>query len=144
VLAGHDAAPQIDGRDAVEGFLRDLGRRRVAAGIADADVVVEDVDTSEHVERGFCRECGTPLFFRHDRNQHISMTIGSFDHPEKIPLAFQLGVEARLPQVDQLADIKHYGTTEEVDPEGAKEIKASNHQHPDYDTAVWPSVGRGA
>jgi hypothetical protein len=94
--------------------------------------------SSEHVERGFCSRCGTPLFFRHDQNQHISMTIGSFDHPETIPLNFQLGMEARLPQVDQLAHLKDYGSTEENDPEGAPAIRASNHQHPDHDTAEWP------
>ena len=98
--------------------------------------------SSELVERGFCSQCGSPLFFRHAANRHISMTIGSFDHPERIPLAFQLGMEARLPQVDQLADLKDYGTTEEGDPEDAARIRASNRQHPDRDTDVWPPVGR--
>jgi hypothetical protein len=97
--------------------------------------------SSEHVERGFCAHCGTPLFFRNEKSQHISMTIGSFDRPEMIPLQFQLGMEARLPQVDQLADLKHYGTTEENDPEGAPAIKASNHQHPDHDTTHWQPQG---
>jgi hypothetical protein len=94
--------------------------------------------SSEQVERGFCAKCGTPLFFKHDDGAHISMAIGSFDHPEKIPLRFQLGMEGRLPQVDQLADLMDYGTTEEGDPEDAAAIKASNHQHPDHDTDVWP------
>lgn len=94
--------------------------------------------SSTHVERGFCGQCGTPLFFRHDENQHISMTIGSFDHPETIPLAYQLGMEARLPQIDQLADLKHFGTTEDLDADGAAAIRASNRQHPDHDTAEWP------
>lgn len=94
--------------------------------------------SSEHVERGFCRDCGTPLFFRHDRNQHISMTIGSFDNPAAIPLAFQLGMEGRLPQVDQLASLKDYGTTEDADPDGTAAIRKTTRQHPDHDTAVWP------
>ena len=46
VLAGHHRAAQIDGDDAVERVLGDLGRRRVAAGDADADVVVQDVDAA--------------------------------------------------------------------------------------------------
>ena len=46
VLAGHDGAAQVDGVDAVEGVLRDLGRDGIAAGQADADVVVQDVDAA--------------------------------------------------------------------------------------------------
>ena len=93
--------------------------------------------SSDLVERGFCSECGTPLSFQHADNQHISMAIGAFDDPAAIPLNFQLGMEARLPQVDQLADLRDYGTTEEAIPE-AGAIKASNRQHPDHDTEVWP------
>jgi hypothetical protein len=98
----------------------------------------ETFKSSAHVERGFCARCGTPLFFRHGDSQHISMTIGSFDQPETIPLAYQLGMEARLPQIDQLADLKHFGKTEDVDADGAAAIRASNRQHPDHDTVEWP------
>ena len=42
--------------------------------------------SSEHVDRGFCATCGTPLFYRHNKADHISLTTGSFDHPEDIPL----------------------------------------------------------
>ncbi len=94
--------------------------------------------SSEHVQRGFCADCGTPLFFRHDASAHISMTIGAFDKPETIPLAFQIGMEARLPQVDQLADLRDYGTTEDNDPAACAQIRASNRQHPDRETEVWP------
>ncbi|MCB1196939.1 MAG: GFA family protein [Deltaproteobacteria bacterium] len=93
--------------------------------------------SSVKVKRGFCANCGTPLFFRHQDSQHISMTIGSFDHPENIPLAFELGIEAKLPQIAQLGSIRNYGTTEENDPEGSKEIKQSSAQHPDQDTKDW-------
>ena len=94
--------------------------------------------SSEFVERGFCSDCGTPLFFKHDKNKHISISIGSFDSPKKIPLRFQLGMENRLPQVDQLGKLKDYGTTEESDPNGFRAIQSSNRQHPDCETAEWP------
>ena len=94
--------------------------------------------SSELVERGFCSNCGTPLFFRHDHNKHISMSIGSFDQPGQILLNFQLGMEGRLPQIDQLVDLKDYGTTEEADPDGTPAIKTSNRQHPDHETDKWP------
>ncbi len=46
VLAGHDGAAQVDGGDAVECRLSDLVERRVPAGDAYADIVVEDVDAA--------------------------------------------------------------------------------------------------
>jgi hypothetical protein len=46
VLAGHDGAAQVDGRDAVECRLGDLGERRVAAGDAHADIVVQHIDAA--------------------------------------------------------------------------------------------------
>jgi len=94
--------------------------------------------SSDLVERGFCSQCGTPLSFQHADNQHISMAIGAFDDPAAIPLNFQLGMEARLPQVDQLPTLKDYGTTESNDPEAVGAIRSSNRQHPDHDTDVWP------
>lgn len=95
--------------------------------------------SSQHVERGFCSSCGTPLFFRHDDGAHISMTIASFDHPETIPLTYQYGMEGKLPQVDQLADLADKATTEENDPEDAAAIKRSSRQHPDHETKRWPA-----
>ncbi|MCG8334718.1 MAG: GFA family protein, partial [Proteobacteria bacterium] len=71
-------------------------------------------------------------------NKHISMSIGSFDQPGQILLNFQLGMEGRLPQIDQLVDLKDYGTTEEADPDGTPAIKTSNRQHPDHETDKWP------
>ncbi|WP_373696419.1 GFA family protein [Hyphobacterium lacteum] len=37
--------------------------------------------SSQGNQRGFCKDCGTPLFFLNDGNEHISMSIGSFDDP---------------------------------------------------------------
>ncbi len=90
--------------------------------------------SSEQVDRGFCVACGTPLFYRHEESSYISMTTGSFDHPEEIPLKSQFGVEARLPQIDQLAELSDNSTTEEDDSEGAAAIRSSNRQHPDHET----------
>lgn len=97
--------------------------------------------SSDLVERGFCRGCGTPMFFKHDLNRHISVSIAAFDNPRSIPLAFQLGMEGRTPQVDQLGNLMDYGATEDGDDEdraAVAAIKASNRQHPDEDTDKWP------
>ena len=90
--------------------------------------------SSEQVERGFCEACGTPLYYRHEESSYISMTTGSFDHPEEIPLKSQFGREARLPQIDQLAQLSNNSTTEEDDSAGAAAIRSSNRQHPDHET----------
>jgi len=90
--------------------------------------------SSEQVDRGFCVACGTPLFYRHEESSYISMTTGSFDNPEEIPLKSQFGMEARLPQIDQLAELTDNSTTEEDDSEGAAAIRSSSRQHPDHET----------
>ena len=95
--------------------------------------------SSEHVERGFCAACGTPLFYREVNVGHISLTIGSLDRPADIKPAWQVGTEARMPWFDALPQLHSYGETEAGDEaEVAAAIKASNRQHPDHDTQSWP------
>ena len=36
-------------------------------------------------ERGFCRECGTPLSFRYVDKDRIAMSLGSLDDPARVP-----------------------------------------------------------
>jgi hypothetical protein len=40
--------------------------------------------SSNLVERGFCRTCGTPLSYRHIAGPNISLTIASLDDPESV------------------------------------------------------------
>jgi hypothetical protein len=94
-------------------------------------------ESSECIERGFCGRCGTPLYFRRKNGRHISLSIGAFDRPETIPLDFELGLESRLPQIDQLSKLPTFGSTEEVDPKGAGLARQTSRQHPDHDTDEW-------
>ncbi len=94
--------------------------------------------SSEGIDRGFCRDCGTPLFFQRLSGKHVSIAIATFDTPEVIPLAFELGLEGKMPQLAQLGHIRTYGTSEEADPSSADLARSTNHQHPDRDTDVWP------
>ena len=59
--------------------------------------------SSDLVERGFCRNCGTPLTFRFVDSDRIAVSIGSLDEPEKIEPQHQFGIEARLLVVRQVA-----------------------------------------
>ncbi len=67
-------------------------------------------ESSEGIERGFCRDCGTPLFYRPAGGGHTSVMIGAFDHPAEIPVFYELGTESRAPQLDALGHVKSYAT----------------------------------
>jgi hypothetical protein len=94
--------------------------------------------SSEHVDRGFCEKCGTPLFYEDVTGNRVNFTIGSLDHPELFPPHANTGNEGRVPWFDTLPSIEHGGATEDDREDWAGAIKATNHQHPDHDTAVWP------
>jgi hypothetical protein len=94
--------------------------------------------SSEPTERGFCRDCGTPLTFRYRDKERINISLGSLDDPEQIRPEHQYGVEGRLSWFDTLTALPGDTTTEEDAPDLAGRIASTSHQHPDHDTAVWP------
>ena len=55
--------------------------------------------SSEHVDRGFCSNCGTPLFYQYLPGGRVGMTIGSFDEPHRIELRWQMGMEGKHPSL---------------------------------------------
>jgi hypothetical protein len=94
--------------------------------------------SSAGVDRGFCSACGTPLFHDAVADAHLNLTIGSLDRPELVGPVDQDGMEGRMPYFSGLHVLPDTGVTGADDPEWAAAIKASNHQHPDHDTAEWP------
>lgn len=88
--------------------------------------------------RGFCAECGTPLYYRGTRSAHLSLTIASLDDPSIAPPVRQCGMEGRWPCLASLDTMPDTGATEEDMAQEAPLIRASNHQHPDHDTSAWP------
>jgi len=97
--------------------------------------------SSDKAERGFCRDCGTPLTFHYVGRERIAVSIGSLDEPANIAPAHQFGIEARMPWFATLASLLGDKTTEEDDADLAAGIAATNHQHPDHDTDAWPAHG---
>ena len=85
--------------------------------------------SSEQVDRGFCRDCGTPLFYRYLPGGHVSLNIGTFDDPDAEPLLIreECGLEARLAQIDRLGSLPTTRTEEDM-PEEAARIRASSNQ----------------
>jgi len=93
--------------------------------------------SSDKAARGFCRDCGTPLTYDYHDSKHINLTTGSFDDPAQFAPQYQFGLEAQMPWFAELS-IPAEGTTEQTMAAYVDAIKATNHQHPDHDTTVWP------
>ena len=99
--------------------------------------------SSAHVERGFCARCGTSLFYRNLEGPHVSMSIGAFDTPHRIPIAYQMGMEGQHPDLRSITAGEICGTTEaDNDAAWVDEIRRTTLQHPDHDTAEWPPQNR--
>ena len=81
------------------------------------------------VERGFCRDCGTPLFFRYLDKDRISVSLGSLDDPVRVVPARQYGIESRLPFLASLTALPGSRTEDEVPPDRMARYKS--RQHPD-------------
>nr|WP_305096053.1 GFA family protein [Croceibacterium sp. D39] len=95
--------------------------------------------SSEHVERGFCERCGTPLFYRGNTGR-TNLTIGSLDDPSDFPPIAEVGTEARVSWLKPLPDVEDGGQTESAGQEAwAAAIRVTNRQHPDHDTDEWPN-----
>jgi hypothetical protein len=99
--------------------------------------------SSDDAERGFCRDCGTPLTYRAVSREHVSVSIGSLDrHSEMMP-QFQYGVESREPWLGEIMQLPATRTGEGDNgvgdtPERYDLIRRTNHQHPDHETPAWP------
>jgi hypothetical protein len=50
--------------------------------------------SSKSVERGFCSNCGSPIFFRPDNEDWISILSGTLDDPELAPPEGHYGIES--------------------------------------------------
>ena len=52
--------------------------------------------SSLKMERGFCRDCGTPLYNNWTANEVIHPAIATLDDPSSVLPEFQIGTESRL------------------------------------------------
>ena len=98
-------------------------------------------NSSDLVRRGFCAACGTPLTFETIEGvKHLNITLGSLDNPEEVMPVEQSGVESRLPWFKKLVAVYETESFQSETDGGARlaAIFATNHQHPDHDTQVWP------
>jgi hypothetical protein len=52
--------------------------------------------SSDVAERGFCSDCGTPLFYAPSGTDQIELMIGTLDDPDAVSPALHYGVESRV------------------------------------------------
>ena len=95
--------------------------------------------SSSHVRRGFCGDCGTPLTY--EAPDGVALAIAAFDDPAGIAPRIQWGTEAKLPYVDTIPALPGVETMADED---AAEFLATlvSYQHPDHDTDQWPPKAR--
>ncbi len=92
--------------------------------------------SSAIVARGFCRDCGTPLYMKEDGDRNYEISIGSLDDPEAAPPARQVGVESELSWFAHLHELPAKETADDRTAEELARLKSL--QHPDHDTPAWP------
>ena len=88
--------------------------------------------SSPIVARGFCAQCGTPLYMREDGDSNFEITIGSLDRPGDFPPTSQVGTESRLAWFNSLAHLPGKRTDEDRTTQDLTKLRSL--QHPDRDT----------
>lgn len=94
--------------------------------------------SSDIVRRGFCPACGTPLFFDPVDSPQMLVILGSLDDPSRYKPVSEDSVESRVPFVAEWVGVRQKETGDDFSDAEIARIRASNHQHPDHDTDVWP------
>src|SRR5205085_12272780 len=92
--------------------------------------------SSSLAHRDFCAGCGTPLTFRYDDADTISVTLGSLDRPQDVPPVRHYGIEGRLAWLDRIGTLSSETTDESMAAD--RQRRLVDYQHPDQDTpAGW-------
>lgn len=91
--------------------------------------------SSVNIDRGFCRNCGTPMTYRHPGGLEIA--IGTFDDRSDLAPQVQVNHGARLAWVETIFEQPIHD-----DPDYYSRQEAIiSFQHPDHETDHWPSQG---
>lgn len=91
--------------------------------------------SSNHVRRGFCADCGTPLTY--EAPDGMAVAIAAFDRPQEIAPKVQWGVEGKLPYFDAMTALPGHRSEEDAQAVAFLRTMVS-YQHPDHDTDRWP------
>ena len=79
------------------------------------------------------------MIFDYPEYPDIGVLVGCFDDPSAVPPDIQYGNESRVSWFAGLTSLPGTNPTYSVDSNGyLPRIRASNRQHPDHNTHVWP------
>ncbi|RIY01353.1 GFA family protein [Aureimonas flava] len=96
--------------------------------------------SSNHVLRGFCPDCGTPLTY--EAPDGVALAIGAFDDPAPLAPEIQFGIESKLPYVDAVPGLP-VRTMQEDEADNAFLADLVSFQHPDREMpGEGPDEGR--
>ena len=97
----------------------------------------QEFRSSPIVARGFCADCGTPLYMCEDSDPNIEIAMGAFDEPSRLgPIVEQVGIESRVAWFNGMHLAPAQTTAETRSPEDLVRLKSL--QHPDHNTDNWP------
>ncbi len=71
--------------------------------------------SSGSVQRGFCRDCGTPMTYRNVQGSNISLTLNSLDDPGSVKPQFSFFNDQKAPWLSELETLPVL----DMDPAGA-------------------------
>jgi hypothetical protein len=80
--------------------------------------------SSSAAERGFCRDCGTPLAFRYLAKDSIGVALGSLDEPAKAKPTKQHDIESRVPCWQDLFELPELTTADDPPPGGLDALES--------------------
>ena len=90
-------------------------------------------NSSAIVTRGFCSNCGTPLYMFEQGDRFLDLATGTLDNPNVIKnLQSQIGIESRVHWFSQLHELPEARTDQTR--EASELAKLSSFQHPDHNT----------
>ncbi|MEM5491746.1 GFA family protein [Hoeflea sp. AS16] len=115
---GNYFAPLVE----VEGFEWTRGARAVFA-------------SSNLSNRGFCRDCGSPLTLETD--DVFEVAVGSLDDPSVVYIAYHANIADRHEVIMRLDAIPDASPDREAE-NNQWNARIVSHQHPDHDTKTWP------
>ena len=87
--------------------------------------------SSNRVERGFCRDCGSPLTYAFEGTGDISVAINSLDDPESSPPTRQFGIESKVSWVDGIHSLRSSTADDWVRKQGVALVSNQRSDMPD-------------
>src|SRR5262245_27486927 len=79
--------------------------------------------SSAIVARGFCKDCGTPLYMKEDGDPTYEIAIGTLDDPNAIdPMTEQSGIESKVAWFDTMHDLPPQRTSDYRSPEDLQRL----------------------